>query len=166
MNIVKAKMEDSTYILSLIKQCVEVMNRRGNDQWDEYYPNMDVINDDIESGDLYILKDNHHIQGIITLNDKQEKEYLDIQWEYSEGRQLIVHRLAISPNYQGRGLGDKLMQFAEEKARELGYDSIRLDTYVKNKKAIYFYEARDYIKRGNLYFSHRKDPFIAFEKKL
>lgn len=166
MKILRGKIEDLELIFSLIKSCVEHMNKIGIDQWDDYYPNLEVIKEDIEDESLFVLKDDNNILGIITLNEKQEEEYLDIEWQYSEGKQLIIHRLAISPNYQGRGLGDQLMKFAEEKAKELNYSSIRLDTYTKNKKALRFYEVRDYIKRGVMHFPHRQDPFIAFEKKL
>ena len=41
---------------------------------------------------------------------------------------LLVENVAVSPSFQGRGLGRKLMEHAEMLARELGFGKIRLYT--------------------------------------
>lgn len=41
---------------------------------------------------------------------------------------LLVENVAVSPSFQGRGLGRKLMEHAEMLARELGFGTIRLYT--------------------------------------
>ncbi len=45
-----------------------------------------------------------------------------------EGDELLVENVAVAPDFQGRGLGSKLMAHAEEVARSLGYNRIRLYT--------------------------------------
>jgi GNAT superfamily N-acetyltransferase len=45
-----------------------------------------------------------------------------------EGNQLLVENLAVSPAFQGRGLGTKLMAHAEDIAAALGHSRIRLYT--------------------------------------
>lgn len=41
---------------------------------------------------------------------------------------LLVENVAVSPSFQGRGLGRRLMAHAETLARELGFDTVRLYT--------------------------------------
>ena len=45
-----------------------------------------------------------------------------------EADHLLVENVAVSPSFQGRGLGHRLMAHAEVLARELGFGTIRLYT--------------------------------------
>jgi ribosomal protein S18 acetylase RimI-like enzyme len=45
-----------------------------------------------------------------------------------ETEHLLIENVAVSPRFQGRGLGRKLMARAEHVATSLGYDEIRLYT--------------------------------------
>lgn len=45
-----------------------------------------------------------------------------------EPEALLIYSIAISPEYQKRGLGRYLMNFAEDQARQAGYACIRLYT--------------------------------------
>jgi ribosomal protein S18 acetylase RimI-like enzyme len=45
-----------------------------------------------------------------------------------EGGQLLIENVAVSPRFQRRGLGSKLMAHAEQIAVALGHDRIRLYT--------------------------------------
>jgi N-acetylglutamate synthase-like GNAT family acetyltransferase len=46
----------------------------------------------------------------------------------AEADHLLVENVAVAPAFQKRGLGRRLMAHAEEVARELGYDTVRLYT--------------------------------------
>jgi ribosomal protein S18 acetylase RimI-like enzyme len=87
-----------------------------------------------------------------------------LTWEANDGKFLIVHRLCIHPDYQGRGLAKALMQFAEEYALKNGYASIRMDTFITNKAALGLYNALGYRRAGQLVFS--RGHFQVFEKVL
>jgi GNAT superfamily N-acetyltransferase len=45
-----------------------------------------------------------------------------------EGDVLLVENVAVRPDWQGRGLGRRLMALAEDVARELGHKRVRLFT--------------------------------------
>jgi GNAT superfamily N-acetyltransferase len=45
-----------------------------------------------------------------------------------EAEHLLIENVAVSPSFQGRGLGRKLMAHAEEVAASLGYGEIKLYT--------------------------------------
>lgn len=47
---------------------------------------------------------------------------------HAEPDHLFVHNVAVDPALQGRGLGKALLELAEQRARELGLDELRLLT--------------------------------------
>ena len=166
MNIVKATIIDSGNIMELIKSCILNMKSVGIHQWNEYYPTLDIIIRDLESDSMYVLKEGNDIWGIIAINEDQSLEYNNISWVSNEGKVLVVHRLAVQPNQQRTGIAKKLMDFAENYAKEKKFTSIRLDTYSGNPRALALYEQRGYIKVGQVYFPMRELPFNCYEKVL
>ncbi|MFC3748088.1 GNAT family N-acetyltransferase [Paenibacillus sp. GCM10012306] len=153
-------------IMKLIAKCVKVMQGGGSDQWDEYYPNKEVIGNDIESGTLYVYEDNQAIAGILVLDENQAEAYETITWEQNQGPHLIMHRLAVHPEVQGKGIARQLIAFAEELALQNGYTSIRLDTYAMNTRALELYPRLGYQLRGEISFPSRIANFPVFEKVL
>jgi len=57
---------------------------------------------------------------------------------------LLVENVAVSPSFQGRGLGRRLMAHAETLARELGFDTIRLYTNQRFVENIALYRKLGY----------------------
>lgn len=161
MIIRKAVKQEAKFIMDLIKRAVRDMIDKGIEQWDDIYPNMEVISRDIDESSLYVYDDSG-IKGIIVLNEYQDKEYEDVEWEEQHGRPMVIHRLCIDPDYQGTGIARRFLDFAEEHARERGYDSIRLDAFVHNPRACRLYEGKGYRKRGIVTF--RKGEFYCYEK--
>jgi ribosomal protein S18 acetylase RimI-like enzyme len=61
-----------------------------------------------------------------------------------EAGHLLVENVAVSPSFQGRGLGRRLMAHAETLVRELGFDTIRLYTNQRFAENIAFYRRLGY----------------------
>lgn len=162
----RAQIEEAGEIMNLISKCVQVMQAGGSDQWDEKYPNREVITEDIHNGTLFVCIDNEAVAGIIVLDENQAEQYRTIEWSQEQGTQLIMHRLAVHPEIQGKGIARKLIAFAEELAISSGYSSIRLDTYAKNAKALKLYPSLGYTQRGEIHFPGRTAMFPVFEKVL
>ena len=57
---------------------------------------------------------------------------------------LLIENLAVLPEQQGRGLGDRLLRHAEELALSLGYGEIRLYTNAAFTANLAFYAKRGY----------------------
>lgn len=166
LNIVKATRDDSGDIMELIKSCILNMESLEIYQWNEYYPTLDIIIVDVESGSMYVLKEGNSIWGIIAINEDQSPEYNNLSWVCNEGKALVVHRLAVQPKKQRTGIAKKLMYFAENYAKEKEFTSIRLDAYCGNPRALRLYEQRGYIRVGQVYFPIRELPFNCYEKVL
>ncbi|MPY75939.1 MAG: GNAT family N-acetyltransferase [Alphaproteobacteria bacterium] len=61
---------------------------------------------------------------------------------------LLLDNVAVDPSYQSRGLGRRLMSFAESEALRQGYSSVRLITNEKMTENIAFYSRLGYRETG------------------
>ncbi len=155
-------------IIALTKACGLHMRENGIDQWDEHYPDRESIRQDLETKTLFAMRSDTEILGIVVLNEKQDEEYAQIKWSTAEkDRNLVVHRLAVHPNHQGKGLARKLMDFAEDYARSNDYSAIRLDTFSQNPRNQRFYLNRGYTDLGPVFLKYKKDhPYFCYELLL
>ena len=162
------KMFEIDAILTLTRACGRHMRDNGIDQWDENYPDRAVILHDVETETLFAYRDGDEVLGIVVLNEWQDEEYGDINWSTSDDdKNIVVHRLAVRPDQQGKGLGRKLMDFAEQWARENEYAAIRLDTYSQNPRNQRFYLNRGYTDLGPVYLKYKKEhPYYCYELLL
>lgn len=156
--------QDIPYILLLTKACAKHMISNGIYQWNEHYPNSESFENDIKRQELFVMERNTTIIGCIVISTHMDVEYKPIEWLTPSDKNMYVHRLAIHPKYQGQGLAQQLMTFAEHHAITNNYSSIRLDTFSQNKRNQKFYELRGYKRLGNIYFPKQsKAPFYCYE---
>jgi GNAT superfamily N-acetyltransferase len=166
MEIVKAGMDRLEDVRELLSAAVKEMNERGVTQWDENYPGLDLLIGDIRTGSMFLMIDDGTVIGMIVLTGEQEPEYMDVDWSDKEGKAAIIHRAAVHPSLQGKGIGSKLFDFAEEYALKNGFSSIRIDTFSENPNMQRLIESKDYVRRGTIHFPTHKPPFICYEKIL
>lgn len=149
----------------LLIKCVSLdLQQKNIEQWDESYPDETVIAEDIRQGHAYGLFEGDKLVGYIDLDETGVQEYDSVQWKETGGKPLMIHRLCVNPMLQNKGYGKTLLEFAVNFGRENGFGSIRLDTFIKNKIALYLFESCDYVRRGSVFF--RKGEFVCFEKSL
>lgn len=79
----------------------------------------------IANAQTWILEDVGRIVGILVLEESAEGFLLD--------------NIAVLPEYQGKGLGRQLIEFAETEARRRGFGEIRLYTHVLMAENIALY---------------------------
>lgn len=158
--------EELDEIMELISRCIEVMQKGGSDQWSDDYPNRRVLEDDLRRGVLFAGELMGELAAIVVLDEHQDEEYETIVWRETEGPHLLMHRLAVDPRQQGRGIARRMVGFAEAYARQQGYRSLRLDTYARNAAALKLYRGLGYEQRGQVRFPGRIDVFPVFEKVL
>jgi len=141
------------------------MRENGIDQWDENYPDRVSIENDLTTKTLFAYREENEILGIVVLNENQDEEYAEINWSTADSdRNIVVHRLAVHPTHQGKGIARKIMDFAEQFAEEQKYDAIRLDTFSQNPRNQRFYTNRGYTDLGPVYLKYKKDhPYFCYE---
>ena len=79
---------------------------------------------------------------------------------------LEVKRLCVDPAFQERGLGKKLLSFAEEDARRRGFPRVRLDTAKPFTELVEWYGRQGYRIVGELRFPDVNYDSVLMEKRL
>ena len=164
MIIRKANKTDLENIMKMYKSCVNGMLKNGIDQWDDTYPNTEIINEDLNVGSYYVAEMDETIIGGVNIDKNQDDTYLALDWEDKSDSFLVVHRLGVKEEFWNKKIGKDLMLFTEKLVIEKGLKSIRLDTYSGNPKAMEFYIRLGYTELGTIDLKPNKEKYYCFEK--
>ena len=160
----RAKIQEIPEIMEVARACAAHMMNMGIFQWNDHYPTEKSFTIDISRQELYVLLNEGGIIGMVALTTTMDEEYKPVEWLTKNKNNLYVHRLGVHPDFQGQGYAQKMMDYAEQFAKENGFDSVRLDTFSKNRRNQHFYEQRGYIRLENIYFPMQSDdPFHCYE---
>jgi ribosomal protein S18 acetylase RimI-like enzyme len=163
MRIIRAETHHVALVWDLMTRCKRALEAQDSDQWDDVYPTREIVETDARRGTLYVLEDDDgHCVASVTLDETQAAEYASLAWT-GEQPALVVHRLCVDPEAQGRGHAHRLMAFAESYAAERNYASMRLDAYTGNPRSVQLYRRRGYREVGQIRFPRRELPFWCFE---
>ena len=163
MRIVMGETRHVDPVWTLMDRCNRALQADGVFQWDDVYPTREVVATDVRRGALFVLEDDdERCVASVVLDDTQAAEYTSLAWTGEEPA-LVVHRLCVDPEAQGRGHAHRLMEFAELHAARSGYASVRLDAYTGNPRSVQLYRRRGYREVGQIHFPRRELPFWCFE---
>ncbi len=130
----KASCRDIDDILNIIDEAKLSIRELGIDQWQNGYPNRQILEDDISNGNSYVfLKDNAIIGtvAIIFGNEKAYETIYDGQW-LGNGDYATIHRIAIHSDHKGYGFASVIYDKAKRICLNSGIHSIRVDTHEGN----------------------------------
>ena len=165
MIIREATTDDIASVMSLITRVVPLMRASGNMQWDAKYPNPAVFERDVAQRQLWLAESNGKVAGVAAITTTQEPEYAEV-WDTSETA-IVVHRLAVDPDFQGQGVAAELMQQAERLAHEREIATLRVDTNTNNKATQKLFPKLGYVLCGEISLAFRDGlRFLCFEKRL
>ena len=160
-----AKDADSKVIWNLLKMAILRRKKDGSNQWQDGYPNTEVIINDIQKKYGYVLTLNDEIVGYCALLVNYEPDYLHIEGEWLTNDDFIVfHRLAISEKFLNKGLAKKMVSHIEQFAISKNIHSVKADTNHDNTQMLKLFKSLNYSFCGKVYI--RKSPRKAFEKVL
>ena len=161
----KAEITDINTIWELLQRAILRRKEDGSNQWQDGYPNLDVVKKDVDHGSGFVLTDADIIVGYCAVMVNDEPEYANIQGQWLTDDDFVaIHRVAISETYLGKGLAKKIMLHVEEYAVSNGIFSIKADTNFDNIAMLKVFEKLGYIFCGEVYF--RNSPRKAYEKIL
>ena len=99
----------------------------------------------------YLCIENERIIGAFALNADPQGNYQKGRWrkKLPDGDYMVLHTLAIDPKMQGTGVGSEVISFCVEKAKEEGYQALRVDIVPDNLPARHFYEKNGFTHAGD-----------------
>ena len=121
-------------ILHLLEQARLRMHASGIPQWDETYPNRDVIQQDIVGQVAYVYMQAEEVGGYFVLSFTHEPAYARIQeghWRNANAYG-VIHRLALADALVGHGVAQEMFAFAKKQAAARGIYDLRTDTHAVN----------------------------------
>ncbi|MBZ9607232.1 GNAT family N-acetyltransferase [Clostridium estertheticum] len=167
MEFRKAVETDANDIMSIIMQAQAYLKKHGINQWQNNYPNVEIISNDIDNKNGYVLLRDDNIVATAAVSFEGEKTYDSIyegQW-ISDNEYAVIHRIAIDNNYKRLALASQIIKNIEQICLNKGVYSIKVDTHEENlsmqkllKKNKFQYCGIIYLEDGN--------KRIAFEKTL
>lgn len=167
MIITQPTLDDIPKLIEVTKACAKAMISKGVFQWNDNYPSVKVFENDIKLNQLWVLKEDSKLIGSIVVSSIIDEEYKAIDWLTPTTKNCYIHRLAVHPKYQGKGLAQQLMSFAETYAKDNKFISVRLDTFSINERNNIFYQKRGYQKLGDVFFPQQSNhPFHCYELVL
>ena len=94
--------------MGFIKNGHTKTKKDGSNQWQDGYPNMQVVKNDIHKKYGYVLTLNNEIVGYCALLINDEPDYINIEGQWLTSNNFVVfHRLAISKNFLTKDLQRK-----------------------------------------------------------
>jgi GNAT superfamily N-acetyltransferase len=164
-NFEKAAITDSSEIWDILQHAIIRRKNDGSNQWQDGYPNPEVIKKDIENGVGYVLTEGQNTVGYCAIIINDEPEYQKIEGNWLTNADFVVfHRVAIAEKYLGKSLSKKMIEFIEDFARKNNIISLKADTNHDNFAMMKIFEKSGFTFCGIVHF--RGSPRRAYEKVL
>ena len=161
----KAEPNDQETIWEILQQAILRRKNDGSSQWQDGYPNSDTVRTDIENEFGYLLEIDGEIAAYSALIFNNEPAYENIEGKWlSDDDFFVVHRVAVSDQFLGKGIATKLFLVIENFAKQKQVFSIKVDTNFDNLAMLKILKKLNYTYCGEVYF--RGSARKAFEKLL
>lgn len=165
MGLRKATKADLPRIMEIKESVVPLMLESGNTQWSEEYPDLGRFREDLRAQTLYVYETDGHVKGFAVVDDDHPYPYDDIPWELTRADSRALHRMAVDPAHQGKGISAEMMAQIEEMLVARGIKGIHTDTSLENEKMQHQFEKNDFEFKGKLNLDENLDDwYVAYEK--
>lgn len=150
LQIRRLEARDRSAVWALHNRALEQVGAHaGNGPWDDDLHNIE--DEYLDGGDFFVGELDGRLVAMGALRR-------------SDDRLAEVKRMRVAPEMQRRGYGRAMLLRLEQRARELGYSTLHLDTTTRQTAAQAMYRRHGFVEVGR----DRHGPFdlILFEKRL
>lgn len=102
----------------------------------------------------YVWEEKGKIAAMMSIGDTEDEDKTGA---------FEVWRLYVHPDFQGIGIGGKLISFAEEQAKLNGYSEIVIWAFKENHRAVKFYQKQGYEINKEKFLG---EPYLAWGVRL
>jgi ribosomal protein S18 acetylase RimI-like enzyme len=147
-SFVPINLDDLKIVLQLFKEAAEKIAKMNINHW-QYWKNppkekVDWVKEGLKSKEFYFIKNtNDELIGMIRILH-EDRMYWGIQQE----KALYIHSLVVREQFEGKGLGNIIINTVAEMAKNLNYLYLRLDADAKNPKLCKYYTKLGFDKVG------------------
>ena len=83
----------------------------------------------------------------------------------TQDKAMLVYSIVVHPDHQGKGLGQRLLAFAKDRAHAVGRNAMRLCTSDKMARNLAIYAAFGYHETGREEFDFANSPTVVWMTK-
>lgn len=148
IKLVRVQSSEIDTVVDILEEAASWLASRGIDQWRQgsfLGPRYDSIADQVYRGEVYLATLDGEPVGTLTLQWEDKNFWGDVS-----DAAIYVHRIAIRRAYAGKGLGLRLLQWAESTAAKAGKSFLRLDCMAENSALCEYYEYAGFECRGEI----------------
>ncbi len=135
----------------------------GAADWDEHYPTMEHINDDMARGNLFVMTAGDDILAVISIDEDEEAARLP-NWSPELEPAGELSRLCVRKDCQNRGIARMMMEYTFTELRSRGYKGVHLLIREGHTVAIRSYAHLGYRPAGHCHLFGK--AFACFERPL
>ena len=169
MIIRQANVNDIDALMALFGEARATIAALGIDQWQNGYPSLAVVSEDVTLNRSYVVEIDGAVVGTFVLILDGEPTYdriYDGQWGTGETDHYVaIHRVAVSVARRGSGISTAIINYAAEVACSMGRASLRIDTHRGNAVMRRMLEKHGFVHCGSIYLENG-DHRVAYEKIL
>lgn len=133
-----SQLNDIPRILEIINDAKALLKSLNIDQWQNGYPNLEQIENDIQNKESYVITTDDGIIAATTMftlrSEPTYKKVYEGKWIIDESEPYgVIHRLAMSKDFRGQGIAKFVFEELHQQLQEKGIQSLKIDTHEDNK---------------------------------
>ncbi len=165
MKLVCAQKHEDVKAMEFIDSAKAHLKEQGIDQWQNGYPDLACIQEDIEKKNGFFLEDQGEFLGYMCIVFDGEPAYAGLQGSWLKDEDyVVVHRIALSDTYREKGLSHYVFDLVSDYAKSKGVHYFRIDTDEDNHKMKHILTKNGFTYRGTIWFDNSEK--IAYDKEL
>jgi len=167
MKLRLAQTLDLPAMMAIVSQAQAALKAAGIDQWQNGYPTPEILLQDMDRKNAYVLVDQDEIIAMMTVIFNDEPTYdriYDGAW-LTTGAFAVVHRMAVADKRKQCGIASYLIGEVERICRANHIPSLKMDTHKDNKPMRHLLEKCGLVRCGFILLRDG-NPRIAYEKTI